>query len=139
MQMKLLTVALLLALLPLSVAQAQEETQKQDQMQEEELVEQLEQAQGQPIDTLKQAVDALELRNDLLEVLLSKNELTEGDMAIIQQLTETMENALTKIDEELGIMREHVQEVRSGADAREQERIHENGQEYLERIKTLMQ
>ncbi|MCE8026868.1 MULTISPECIES: DUF6746 family protein [Halomonadaceae] len=137
--MKLLTVALLLALLPLSVAQAQEETQEQDQMQEEELVEQLEQAQGQPIDTLKQAVDALELRNDLLEVLLSKNELTEGDMAIIQQLTETMENALTKIDEELGIMREHVQEVRSGADAREQERIRENGQEYLERIKTLMQ
>lgn len=137
--MKLLTVALLLALLPLSVAQAQEESQAQDQMQEEELVEQLEQAQGQPIDTLKQAVDALELRNDLLEVLLSKNELTEGDMAIIQQLTETMENALTKIDEELGIMREHVQEVRSGADAREQERIRENGQEYLERIKTLMQ
>ncbi|WP_010626379.1 DUF6746 family protein [Halomonas sp. KM-1] len=137
--MKHLTVALLLALLPLGVAQAQEETQEQDQMQEEELVEQLEQAQGQPIDTLKQAVDALELRNDLLEVLLSKNELTEGDMAIIQQLTETMENALTKIDEELGIMREHVQEVRSGADAREQERIRENGQEYLERIKTLMQ
>lgn len=137
--MKHLTVAILLALLPLGAAQAQEETQEQEQIQEEELVEQLEQAQGQPIDTLKQAVDALELRNDLLEVLLSKNELTDGDMAIIQQLTETMENALAKIDEELGIMREHVQEVRSAADAREQERIRENGQEYLERIKTLMQ
>jgi|GEM_PF-6111820 len=135
--MKHLTVAILLALLPLGIAQAQEETQ--EQMQEEELVEQLEQAQGQPIDTLKQAVDALELRNDLLDVLLSKNELTEGDMAIIQQLTETMENALAKIDEELGIMREHVQEVRSGAGDREQARIRENGQEYLERIKTLMQ
>ncbi|MCE8014171.1 DUF6746 family protein [Billgrantia desiderata] len=135
--MKHLTVAILLALLPLGIAQAQEETQ--EQMQEEEFVEQLEQAQGQPIDTLKQAVDALELRNDLLDVLLSKNELTEGDMAIIQQLTETMENALAKIDEELGIMREHVQEVRSGAGDREQARIRENGQEYLERIKTLMQ
>ncbi|MCE8031351.1 hypothetical protein HOP54_21935 [Halomonas daqingensis] len=135
--MKHLTVAILLALLPLGIAQAQEEAQ--EQMHEEELVEQLEQAQGQPIDTLKQAVDALELRNDLLDVLLSKNELTEGDMAIIQQLTETIDNALAKIDEELGIMREHVQEVRSGAGDREQARIRENGQAYLERIKTLMQ
>ncbi|MCC5882258.1 MAG: hypothetical protein JJU25_06415 [Halomonas sp.] len=131
--MKYVTVTLLAALLTLGLAHAQEERQ------EDELVEQLEQSQGQPIDTLKQAVDALELRNDLLEVLISKDELTEGDMAIIQQLTETIDNALVKIEEELGIMREQVQEVNEGAESQEQERIRESGQEYLDRIKTLMQ
>jgi hypothetical protein len=131
--MRTLTVTLLAALLTLGIAHAEEEPM------EEELVEQLEEAQGQPIDTLKQAVDALELRNDLLDVLLTKDQLTEGDMAIILQLTETMENALAKVEEEVGIMREQVQEVHAGAEAQEQDRIRESGKDYLERIKTLMQ
>ncbi|WP_444678643.1 DUF6746 family protein [Halomonas sp. E19] len=132
--MKMLLATCLAALLTLGIAHAEEEPRDDDR-----LIEQLEEAEGQSIDTLKQAVDALELRNDLLDVLLRKQELTNEDMAIIQQLTETIENALAKIDEELDVMRDHVQEVNAGAEGQEQERVRENGREYLDRIKTLMQ
>ncbi|MCE9662912.1 hypothetical protein LY622_05615 [Halomonas sp. M5N1S17] len=130
--MKPIILSLLVSLLTLGVAHAEEE-------QENELVEQLEATQGQPMDTLQEAMDALELRNDLLGVLLDKEDLTDGDLAIIQQLTDTIENALAKIDEELDIMRDRVQEVREGADGQDQQRVRESGKEYLERIKTLMQ
>lgn len=131
--MKTLLATCLVALLALGVAHAEEEPV------DDRLVEQLEEAQGQPIESLQQAVDALELRNDLLDVLLRKDQLTERDLAIIQQLTETIENALAKVDEELDVMRDHVQEVHAGAEGQEQERIREHGREYLDRIKTLMQ
>ncbi|MGR2740753.1 DUF6746 family protein [Billgrantia sp. Q4P2] len=131
--MKTTLAALLAILLTLGLAHAEEEAL------EEDLVEQLEEAQGQPIDTLQQAVDALQLRNDLLDVLMQKEELTDGDLAIIQQLTETIENALAKVEEEVGIMRERVQEVRAGAEKQGQEDIRESGREYLDQVRTLMQ
>ncbi|MCE8016918.1 hypothetical protein HOP62_12645 [Halomonas sp. MCCC 1A17488] len=106
---------------------------------EAELRQELEQTQGQPIETLKQAVDALELRNDLLDVLMAKETLTDGDLAILQQLTEDIENALAKVEEEVGTMRERVREVRASADSQGQEGLRESGREYLDRVRTLMQ
>lgn len=131
--------ALLLAsLLTFSVAHATDADLTVDEAEPDpELVEQLEAAEGQTIETLKQAVDALALNNDLLEVLLDKSELTNNDLAIIQRLTETIENALVKIDNEMDIMVELVLDVRAGADGQEQERIRDSGQDYLQRIKTL--
>ncbi|NIC07000.1 DUF6746 family protein [Billgrantia bachuensis] len=106
---------------------------------EAELRQELEQTQGQPVETLQQAVDALELRNDLLDVLMKKEELTDGDLAIIQQLTQDIENALAKVEEEVGTMRERVQEVRAGAESQGQEGIRESGRKYLNQVRTLMQ
>ncbi|RCV88633.1 DUF6746 family protein [Billgrantia montanilacus] len=130
--MKPIILSLLLALLTLGIAHAEEE-------QENALIEQLEEAEGQPMDTLQEAMDALELRNDLLGVLLEKEELTDDDLAIIQQLTDTIENALAKIDEEVDTMKGQVQEVSEGADGQDQQRVRESGKDYLERINTLMQ
>lgn len=132
--MKTTLVILFTVLLTLGLAHAEEEVLEKD------LVEQLEEAQGQPIETLQQAVDALELRNDLLDVLMTKEELTDGDLAIIQQLTETIEHALAKVEEEVGIMRDRVREVRASADSQGQgqEGIRESGREYLDRVRTLM-
>jgi|SRR5690554_1882168 len=131
--------ALLLAsLLSFSVAHATDAELGVDEAElEPEIIEQLKATEGQPIETLKQAVDALALNNDLLEVLLDKPEMTESDLAIIQRLTETIENALRKIDEEVDIMLEQVLEVRAGVDGQEHERIRDSGQNYLQRIKTL--
>ena len=131
--------ALLMAiLLSFSIAHATDAELGIDETElDPELIEQLEATEGQPIETLKQAVDALALNNDLLEVLLDKPELTDSDLAIIQRLTETIESALHKVDEEIDIMIEQVLEVRAGADGQEQERIRDSGQDYLERIKTL--
>jgi hypothetical protein len=130
--MKPFILSLLIALLTLGIAHAEEE-------QETALVEQLEEAEGQPMDTLQEAMDALELRNDLLGVLLEKEDMTDADLAIIQQLTDTIENALAKIDEELDIMRDQVQTVSESADGQDQQRVRESGKDYLERINTLMQ
>ena len=129
---------LLAALFSFGIAHATDAELGVDEVElDPELLEQLETTEGQPIETLKQAVDALALNNDLLEVLLDKPELTDSDLAIMQRLTETIENALHKVDEEVDIMIEQVLEVRAGADGQEQERIRESGQDYLERIKTL--
>jgi hypothetical protein len=130
--MKTTLVTLFAALLIFGIAHAQEGAVQED------LIEQLEERQGQPIDTLRQAVDTLTLHNDLLKALLDKQQLTEVDMAIIKDLTATIEDALAKVDAELGIMREQVKKVRAGADAREQDHIRESGKDYLERIHTLM-
>ncbi|MBW6392793.1 DUF6746 family protein [Billgrantia antri] len=131
-----------LAMLTIGFAHAEEQdlsVNADDNMIESELMQELEQTQGQDIETLQQAVDALELRNDLLDVLMQKETLTDGDLAIIQQLTEDIENALVKVEEEVGTMRERVREVRSSADSQGQEGIRESGREYLDRVRTLMQ
>ncbi|WP_111415459.1 DUF6746 family protein [Billgrantia lactosivorans] len=130
-----------LAVLALGVAHAEAQdasVDPEDDQIESELREELEQTQGQPIETLKQAVDALELRNDLLDVLMDKEELTDGDRAIIQQLTEDIENALAKVEEEVGTMRDRVQEVRASASSQDQD-MRESGKAYLDQIRTLMQ
>ncbi|MFW3615296.1 DUF6746 family protein [Billgrantia antri] len=132
----------LLAMLTIGFAHAEEQdlsVDADDDMIESELMQELEQTQGQDIETLQQAVDALELRNDLLDVLMQKETLTDGDLAIIQQLTEDIENALVKVEEEVGTMRERVSEVRASADSQGQEGIRESGREYLDRVRTLMQ
>lgn len=132
----------LLAMLTLGFAHAEEQdlsVAADDDMVESELRQELEQTQGKDIETLKQAVDALELRNDLLDVLMTKEELTDGDLAIIQQLTEDIENALAKVEEEVGSMRERVREVRASADSQGQEGVRESGKAYLDQIRTLMQ
>lgn len=132
----------LLAMLTIGFAHAEEQdlsVDADDNMIESELMQELEQTQGQDIETLQQAVDALELRNDLLDVLMQKETLTDGDLAIIQQLTEDIENALVKVEEEVGTMRERVREVRASADSQGQEGIRESGREYLDRVRTLMQ
>ncbi|KAA0010391.1 hypothetical protein F0A17_18190 [Billgrantia pellis] len=128
-----------LALLALGVHASEQErdVDAADDKVEAELKEELEQSQGQSVETLQDAVDALELRNDLLDVLLTKEELTEGDIAIVQQLTETIENALAKIDEALDAMSDQVQEVKAGAESTDVERIRENGKAYLEKYRTL--
>lgn len=137
--MRYLLALLLASLLSLGVAHATDaELDVEEEELSPELIEQLEATEGQSIDTLKQAIDALALNNDLLEVLLDKPELTDSDLSIIQRLTETIENALIKVDEEVDVMHERVLEIRAGADGQEQERIQESGQDYLERIKTLM-
>ncbi len=131
-----------LAVLTLGIAHGEAQdlsTDPADDRIETELKQEIEQTQGQPIETLQQAVDALELRNDLLDVLMDKEELTDGDLAIIQQLTGDIENALAKVEEEVDIMRGRVQEVRASAESQGQESIHESGRGYLERIRTLMQ
>lgn len=132
----------LLAMLTIGLAHAEEQdlsVDADDDMIESELMQELEQTQGQDIETLQQAVDALELRNDLLDVLMQKETLTDGDLAIIQQLTEDIENALVKVEEEVGTMRERVREVRASADSQGQEGIRKSGREYLDRVRTLMQ
>ncbi|QTP57524.1 hypothetical protein HNO53_01555 [Billgrantia antri] len=132
----------LLAMLTIGFAHAEEQdlsVDADDDMIESELMQELEQTQGQDIETLQQAVDALELRNDLLDVLMQKETLTDGDLAIIQQLTEDIENALVKVEEEVGTMRERVREVRASADSQGQEGIRESSREYLDRVRTLMQ
>lgn len=140
--MKRSALVVFLAMLTLGFAHAEEQdlsVDADDDMIEAELKQELAQTQGQDIETLQQAVDALELRNDLLDVLLDKEELTDGDLAIINQLTETIEHALAKVEEEVGTMRERVQEVRAGVESQGQEGIRESGSEYLDQVRTLMQ
>ncbi|WP_416138368.1 DUF6746 family protein [Halomonas sp. HK25] len=94
--------------------------------------------EGQSADSLSQAVSNLSSTNDHLAALLAKDELSDDDMAIIHQLTYTLENALAKLGEEVDTMADLVEEVHLGSESMERDRVRENGQTYLETIRPLV-
>jgi hypothetical protein len=97
-----------------------------------------EEAEGLPAPTLSAAIDNLELENDRLHALLDKEALSEEDHDIIYQLSYTLENALAKIEEEVSATLSRVEELRMGAENREDQPVHEHGRAYLEIMETLL-
>lgn len=96
------------------------------------------QGAGQEAADLKTAMDLLVHENARLDVLLEKEQLSEEDLAIIEEMSHTLTNALERIHEEVGEMTSLMDEVRSGAADGEQERVRESGRTYLDTIQPLV-
>ncbi|MGJ7459087.1 DUF6746 family protein [Halomonas sp. RA08-2] len=105
---------------------------------EEQVEERANHFEGQSADSLSQAVSNLSSTNDHLAALLAKDELSDDDMAIIHQLTYTLEIALARIDQEVNNMATLVEEVHLGSENMEQDRVRVNGLTYLETIRPLV-
>ncbi|MBB3190441.1 DUF6746 family protein [Halomonas cerina] len=94
--------------------------------------------EGQSAETLAEAVSHLSDYNSRLSALLSQPELRDEDLAIIHDLTYTLENALSRIDKEVDAMTASVEEVQQGAQSDDRARVREHGQAYLESIRFLV-
>lgn len=94
--------------------------------------------EGQSSETLSEAVSHLSEYNSRLSALLSQQELSDEDLAIVHELTYTLENALARLDKEVDAMAASLEEVHLGSESADRERVRENGQAYLEAIHQLV-
>ncbi|MFY0991214.1 DUF6746 family protein [Halomonas sp. C05BenzN] len=94
--------------------------------------------EGEPSDTLAEAVANFSKYNQELADLLARDELTMREIGEIHVLTYTLENALEKISEEVEEMAEVLEEVHLGSETGNVERVRTNGEIYLESARTLI-
>lgn len=120
---KLLLPALLSGLMVAAIAQASTPT---------------EHFEGEPADTLSQAVANFSETNQQLAELLAQDELSIEDLGTIHELTYTLENALEKINEEADAMAVNLEEVHLGSETGDFERVQSHGADYLEAARTLV-
>lgn len=121
----LLTIAFLAALISVPAVQADEDRP--------------EHYEGEPAETLEQAVANLSEYNAKLEAIIEKDELTDADHAEIHELTYTLENALGKMREELDSMAENLEAVHLASEERDADVIAEKGPAYLSAAQTLVE
>ncbi|NIC06997.1 DUF6746 family protein [Billgrantia bachuensis] len=94
--------------------------------------------EGEPADTLSQAVANFSETNQQLAELLAQDELSIEDLGTIHELTYTLENALEKINEEADAMAVNLEEVHLGSETGDFERVQSHGADYLEAAQTLV-
>ena len=86
---------------------------------------------GEKSETLEQAVKNFSEYNGKLEALLSKDKLSDADMATVHQLTYTLENALNKIKGELDSLSETLEVVHKASETVDADTTLKKGREYL--------
>lgn len=94
--------------------------------------------QGKNADTLEEAVTNLREYNRRLEKLLDKEELTAGDLEKVHQLTYTLENALKRINTELGGIAGDLETVHLASERHETDTVRSKGRAYIEQVDTLI-
>ncbi|MBW6392795.1 MULTISPECIES: DUF6746 family protein [Halomonadaceae] len=94
--------------------------------------------EGEPSETLSQAVANFSETNQQLAELLAQEELSMEDLGTIHELSYTLENALQKIDAEVETMAVNLEEVHLGSETGEFERVQNHGSDYLEAAQTLV-
>jgi len=94
--------------------------------------------QGKEADTLEEAVANLREYNGHLQELLDKEELTAGDLEKVHQLTYTLENALKRINTELGGIAGDLETVHLASERREVETVRAKGRAYIDQVDTLI-
>ena len=87
---------------------------------------------GQPSKNLDQALFNLKNFNAKLAEIMAKDELTPQDMATIHQLSYTLENALQRLDEEVDVMQDVLEEVHLASESMDYETVQTQGKVYLE-------
>lgn len=95
--------------------------------------------EGEPAETLEQAVANLSEYNAKLQAIIEKDELTDADHAEIHELTYTLENALGKMREELDSMAENLEAVHLASEERDTDVIAEKGPAYLSAARKLVE
>lgn len=93
---------------------------------------------GETSATLEQALVNLTSYNAKLQAILAKDQLEPADMAEIHQLTYTLEVALEKLDDEIDILKDVLEEVHKGSEMMQFDRVITNGKRYLETSQKLL-
>ena len=85
---------------------------------------------GEPADSLPEAIAHLSEYNSKLAALL-EGELTPQAMNEIHQLTYTLENALGRMDQELDVLAETLEEVHQASEHADPSTVRQRGTDYL--------
>lgn len=86
---------------------------------------------GKNFDTLGDAVSAFHQYNQRLERLVGQPELSAQDMSQIHELTYTLENAIERMQAELEVLAETLEEVHLASEANDAARIQKFAVPYL--------
>lgn len=94
--------------------------------------------EGKASNTLPEAVANFSEYNDKLEAVL-EGELTPEAMNEVHQLTYTLENAISKMSEELDSLAETLEEVHLASESADTETVSKQGSAYLETSRELVE
>lgn len=92
--------------------------------------ERVEHFEGEPADTLEEAVANFSEYNSKLRKILIKEEISGEDMFKIHQLTYSIENALQKINEEVEAMAVSLENLHISSETGDLDGIKKHGAEY---------
>ncbi|RRQ21028.1 DUF6746 family protein [Thiohalobacter thiocyanaticus] len=88
--------------------------------------------EGEPAETLEQAVANFSEYNARLEAILARGELSSGDLHEVHRITYTLENALHRLEEELEELAEVLEEVHVASESADAATVMSRGRQYLE-------
>lgn len=88
--------------------------------------------EGEPAETLEQAVANFSEYNSRLEAILGKGELSSADLHEVHELTYTLENALEKLRDEMEDLAEVLEEVHVASENADAATVMSRGRLYLE-------
>jgi len=94
--------------------------------------------EGKEAKTLEQAVANLREYNQRLAALLDKEELTAAELEQVHRLTYTLENALKRINTELGSIAGNLETVHLASERQEPDTVRSKGRAYLQQVDTLI-
>ena len=92
---------------------------------------------GKEAKTLEQAVANLDEYNARLDAVLNNGELTDDDLAKAHELSYTIENALKRIQTELGTLAGDLETMHLSSERGEADTALKHGNAYLEQARTL--
>lgn len=94
--------------------------------------------EGEPSETLEEAVKNFSEYNKKLASILEKDELTNQDIVKVHQLTYTLENALAKINDEMNALAETLEELHLASEKVDSEKVKNKGTSYLNTAQTVI-
>lgn len=100
--------------------------------------ERIEHFEGEPSETLEEAVKNFSEYNKKLASILEKDELTNQDIVKVHQLTYTLENALSKINDEMEELAETLEEIHLASEKVDTEKVKNKGTSYLNTAQTVI-
>ncbi|QKK02835.1 MAG: hypothetical protein HND55_09360 [Pseudomonadota bacterium] len=93
--------------------------------------ERVEHFEGEPAETLEQAISNFSEYNAKLAQIMEQDELSLEDFGQIHELTYTLENALGKISEELEELAETLERLHLASEHIDHETVRQSGSAYL--------
>ena len=88
--------------------------------------------EGEPSETLEQALTNFSGTNARIAKILAHDEVTLNDLAKIHEMTYTLENALERIDDEYAALQEQLEQFHLASEGTDVEHARGLGQTYLE-------
>lgn len=100
--------------------------------------ERVEHFEGEPAQTLTEALDNLSTYNARLATIVDQESLSSQDLLEVHRLTYTLENALGKLREEMNDLAETLETVHLASERAQPDTVKTAGREYLETARKIV-